>query len=149
MPGTRDYQPWHRHKDAMTASAKLSRDDGDKALRLLDDAIALAINEHENRWIVALNHHAARNLKLPRQNRTGETLLSTIPSLQPGEFTRTVWLSKGPHLPNPRRSSLPIQFVYVSPVLSPSHVFDPHRSGSDIGMLDPTQSFPSTRSRSY
>jgi len=43
----------------MTASAKLSRDDGDKVLRLLDDAIALAINEHENRWIVALNHHAA------------------------------------------------------------------------------------------
>ena len=59
MPGTRDYQPWRRYKDAMTASAKLSRDDGDKVLRLLDDAIALAINEHENRWIVALNHHAA------------------------------------------------------------------------------------------
>ncbi len=43
----------------MTASTKLSRVDGDKALRLVDDAIALAIEEQENQWIVALNHHAA------------------------------------------------------------------------------------------
>jgi tetratricopeptide (TPR) repeat protein len=59
MPNTADYQPWHRYKDAMTASARLSHDDGDKALRLLDDAIALAINENDNRWVVALHHHAA------------------------------------------------------------------------------------------
>ena len=59
MPDSNDYQPWHRYRDAMTASVRLWRDDGDRALRLLDDAIALATSEHENLWIVALNHRAA------------------------------------------------------------------------------------------
>jgi hypothetical protein len=59
MPETTDYQPWRHYKDAITASARLSLADGDKALRLVDDAIALAISKHENRWVVALNHHAA------------------------------------------------------------------------------------------
>ena len=40
-------------------SARLAREDGDKALQLVDDAIALAIRENENRWVTALNHHAA------------------------------------------------------------------------------------------
>ena len=43
----------------MTASAKLALVDGDKALRLVDDAIAVAINEKDNRWAVKLDHHAA------------------------------------------------------------------------------------------
>jgi tetratricopeptide (TPR) repeat protein len=59
MPDTKDYQPWHRYRDAMTASAKLALVDGDKALRLVDDAIAVAVNENDNRWVVKLDHHAA------------------------------------------------------------------------------------------
>jgi tetratricopeptide (TPR) repeat protein len=59
MPDIRDYQPWHRYRDAMTASAKLAQVDADKALRLVDEAIAVAINENDNRWVVALDHHAA------------------------------------------------------------------------------------------
>jgi len=59
MPDANNYQPWHRYRDAITASAKLSPENGDKALRLLDDAIALAISEHENRWVLTLSHHAA------------------------------------------------------------------------------------------
>jgi tetratricopeptide (TPR) repeat protein len=59
MPDAQNYQPWHRYKDAMNVSARLSLEDGDKALRILDDAIALAISEHENRWVLTLSHHAA------------------------------------------------------------------------------------------
>jgi Tfp pilus assembly protein PilF len=59
MADTKDYQPWHRCRDAMDAAARLSLEDGDKALRLLDDAIALAITEQENRWVLTLSHHAA------------------------------------------------------------------------------------------
>lgn len=59
MPDTKDYQSWHRYRDVLAASVRLWRDDGDKALRLLDDAIALATSEHENLWIVALNHRDA------------------------------------------------------------------------------------------
>jgi hypothetical protein len=59
MPDASNYQPWHRFRDAISSSAKLSPEDGDKALRLLDDAIELAISEHENRWVLTLSHHAA------------------------------------------------------------------------------------------
>jgi hypothetical protein len=59
MPDTKDYQPWHRYRDAMTASAKLVQADGEKALRLVDDAIAVATNENDIRWAVKLDHHAA------------------------------------------------------------------------------------------
>jgi len=59
MPDTKDYQPWHRYRDAMTASAKLARADGEKALQLVDDAIAVATNENDIRWAVNLDHHAA------------------------------------------------------------------------------------------
>jgi hypothetical protein len=53
------YQPWHRYTDALSASAGLLREDSGKALRLLDDAIALAISEQENQWVLTLSHHAA------------------------------------------------------------------------------------------
>ena len=43
----------------MSAAARLSLEDGDEALRLLGDAIALAISEHENRSVLTLSHHAA------------------------------------------------------------------------------------------
>ena len=43
----------------MTASAKLAQGDGEKALRLVDDAIAVAINENDSGWAVKLDHHAA------------------------------------------------------------------------------------------
>ena len=43
----------------MTASANLAQADGEKALRLVDDAIAVAINENDIRWAVKLDHHAA------------------------------------------------------------------------------------------
>jgi hypothetical protein len=59
MPDANTYQPWHRFRDAISASGKLSLEDGDKALRLLDDAIELAISEHENRWVLTLCHHGA------------------------------------------------------------------------------------------
>jgi tetratricopeptide (TPR) repeat protein len=59
MPDAKDYQPWFRYRDAITASAKLALADGDKALALVDDAIAVAINEKDNRWAVKLDHHAA------------------------------------------------------------------------------------------
>jgi tetratricopeptide (TPR) repeat protein len=58
MPDT-NYQPWHRYPDALSASAELSLEDSDKALRLLDDAIALAISEQENQWVLTLSDHAA------------------------------------------------------------------------------------------
>jgi hypothetical protein len=53
------YQPWHRYTDALSASAGLLREDSGKALRLLDDAIALAISEQENQWMLTLSHHSA------------------------------------------------------------------------------------------
>jgi hypothetical protein len=43
----------------MTASANLAQADGENALRLVDDAIAVAINENDIRWAVKLDHHAA------------------------------------------------------------------------------------------
>ena len=43
----------------MTASARIAGEDSEKALRIVDDAIAVAIARNENRWILALSHHAA------------------------------------------------------------------------------------------
>ncbi len=44
----------------MSSSARLAQlGDNEEALRLLDDAIARAISENENRWILTLSHHAA------------------------------------------------------------------------------------------
>jgi tetratricopeptide (TPR) repeat protein len=52
--------PWHRYRDAMSASTKLiQKDDNEGALRLLDDAIAMAMREQENQWVLTLSHHAA------------------------------------------------------------------------------------------
>ena len=52
-----NHQPCYRYRDTLSASAELSLEDGDKAWRLLDDAIALAIKE--NQWVLTLSHHAA------------------------------------------------------------------------------------------
>jgi hypothetical protein len=43
----------------MRVSAKWARVDGNQALQLLNDAIAIAIREQEHRWVLALTHHAA------------------------------------------------------------------------------------------
>ncbi len=51
---------WQRYRDAMSESAKLARqDDNEGALRVLDDAIAMAVSENQNRWVLTLGHHAA------------------------------------------------------------------------------------------
>jgi len=55
-----DSKSWHRYRDAMTASTKLTQqNDNEEALRLLDDAIAMAISENENQMVLTLSHHAA------------------------------------------------------------------------------------------
>jgi hypothetical protein len=55
-----DSKPWHRYRDAMTASTRLmEQNNNEGALRLLDGAIAMAISENENRWVLTLSHHAA------------------------------------------------------------------------------------------
>jgi tetratricopeptide (TPR) repeat protein len=50
---------WHKYRDAVTASTKLARENYEEALRVLDEAIAMAISENENRWVLTLSHHAA------------------------------------------------------------------------------------------
>jgi hypothetical protein len=51
---------WYRYRDAMSASTESMRSrENEQALRLLDGAIAIAIGENENRWVLTLSHHAA------------------------------------------------------------------------------------------
>ena len=51
---------WHRYRGVMSASTELmQRDENEQALRLIDDAVATAIAENENRWVLTLSHHAA------------------------------------------------------------------------------------------
>jgi hypothetical protein len=53
-------QSWHYYRDAMSSSARLvQQGDDEEALRLLDGAIARAISENENRWVLTLSHHVA------------------------------------------------------------------------------------------
>jgi len=53
-------QSWHLYRDAMSSSVRLAQQgDKEEALRLLDGAIASAISENENRWVLTLSHHAA------------------------------------------------------------------------------------------
>src|SRR5437879_3066014 len=53
-------QSWRHYRDAMGSSARLTQQgDNEEALRLLDGAIARAISENENRWVLTLSHHAA------------------------------------------------------------------------------------------
>jgi tetratricopeptide (TPR) repeat protein len=53
-------QSWHHYRDVMSSSARLTQQgDNEEALRLLDGAIARAISENENRWVLTLSHHAA------------------------------------------------------------------------------------------
>ena len=60
MPDAEDDKSWHRYRDAMTESTKLmQKGQNEEALRLLDDAIAMAVKEYENRWVLTLSHHAA------------------------------------------------------------------------------------------
>jgi len=60
MSDAEDNKSWYRYKDAMSASTKLmQQDENEEALRLLDDAIAMAVSESENQWVLTLSHHAA------------------------------------------------------------------------------------------
>jgi tetratricopeptide (TPR) repeat protein len=53
-------QSWHHYRDAMSSSARLAQQgDTEEALRLVDGAIARAISESENQWVLTLSHHAA------------------------------------------------------------------------------------------
>jgi len=53
-------QSWHHYRDAMSSSARLTQQgNNEEALQLLDGAIARAISENENRWVLTLSHHAA------------------------------------------------------------------------------------------
>jgi tetratricopeptide (TPR) repeat protein len=53
-------QPPHRYSNVVSSSARLAQQgNNEAALRLLDDAIARAISENENRWVLMLSHHAA------------------------------------------------------------------------------------------
>jgi tetratricopeptide (TPR) repeat protein len=47
------------YRTAISVSTKLMRQDKQEALRLLDDAIAMAASENENQLALALTHHAA------------------------------------------------------------------------------------------
>jgi len=60
MSDAEDNKSWHRYRDAMSASTKLMQQDkNEEALRLLDDAIAVAMSDNENLWVLTLSHHAA------------------------------------------------------------------------------------------
>jgi tetratricopeptide (TPR) repeat protein len=60
MSDTEDNKSWYRYRDAVTESTKLTQQSqNEEALRLLDDAIAIAMSENENRWVLTLSHHAA------------------------------------------------------------------------------------------
>jgi tetratricopeptide (TPR) repeat protein len=60
MPDAEDNKSWHRYRDAIAESLKLMQKGQDEgALRLLDDAIAAAVKENENRWVLTLSPHAA------------------------------------------------------------------------------------------
>jgi hypothetical protein len=60
MSDAEENKSWHRYRDAMTESTKLTQQgQNEEALRLLDDWIAMAMSENENRWVLTLSHHAA------------------------------------------------------------------------------------------
>jgi len=52
----------------------VQQDDNEEALRLLDGAIARAISENENRWVLTLSHHAAFISK--GSSKSGRSLLN-------------------------------------------------------------------------
>lgn len=67
-------QTWYHYRNGISSSARLAQQgDNEEALRLLDGAIARAMSESENRWVVTLSHHAAvisdflGNLRLVKQ----------------------------------------------------------------------------------
>jgi tetratricopeptide (TPR) repeat protein len=60
MPDAEDNKSWHCYRDAIAESLKLmQKGQNEGALRLLDDAIAVAIKENENGWVLTLSLHAA------------------------------------------------------------------------------------------
>jgi len=57
---TEDTPTWHRLRDAINKSAKLSQDEKhQEALELVDRAIADAILQGHASWVLTLSHHAA------------------------------------------------------------------------------------------
>jgi hypothetical protein len=57
---TGDNSDWHRVRDAIKMSAKLSQDEKhQEALELVDRAIANAIQRGHASWALTLSHHAA------------------------------------------------------------------------------------------
>jgi tetratricopeptide (TPR) repeat protein len=64
MSEVADNNSWHRYSKAMRASVKLMGDDKHEALRVLDDAIAIAASERENQWVLTLSHRAANVARL-------------------------------------------------------------------------------------
>ena len=60
MSKTADNNSRECYRKAMSASTELTQQDKKReALRLLDDTIAMAASENENRWVLTLSHHAA------------------------------------------------------------------------------------------
>jgi tetratricopeptide (TPR) repeat protein len=60
MSDANDNKSSQRYREAISASTNLTGQKRDEeALRLLDEAIALAIRQNENQWVLALSHHAA------------------------------------------------------------------------------------------
>ncbi|HEX4536267.1 MAG TPA: hypothetical protein VH140_04910 [Candidatus Acidoferrum sp.] len=60
MSKVADSNSWGRYRKAMSASTELTQlDKKREALRLLDDPIAMAQSENQNRWVLTLSHQAA------------------------------------------------------------------------------------------
>ena len=60
MSAAEDNKSWHRYRDAMAESVNfMEKEQDEEALRLLDDAIAMAMSENEKSWVLTLSHHAA------------------------------------------------------------------------------------------
>jgi hypothetical protein len=60
MSQAADNNSWDCYRKAMSGSTELTRQDKEReALRLLDDAIAMAASQNESRWVLTLSHHAA------------------------------------------------------------------------------------------
>jgi len=60
MADSEDSKLWHRYREAMSTSTRLmQQEQNDAALSVLNDAIAMAVDEKEVQWILTLSHHAA------------------------------------------------------------------------------------------
>ena len=84
MTDLNETKGWYRYRDAIGASTRLAQQHEDKkALELLDDAIASAVDEGEYRWVLTLSHHAAVIARFigdwPRVRRYYEKSLAVNP----------------------------------------------------------------------